>query len=758
MEPVAGSEATSAAPLRPRVSICTSVLNQSEWLKESIASVVASSYADWELLIVDDGSTEDIKAVVDSFNDERIKFFKFEQNRGIPHGSNFLISKAAGEYICILAADEWIWEKKLEVQVAYLDEHQQVDCVWGLPGRYNQQPITGEMGPRPEWEQVALRAHNRSREAWLRTLVNLEAIPIGGCSFMMRKRVMDELGGFDPNLTVFSDHELYCRFFEKYVGVILPYLFARDKDATTGCVRAQNEDKWAKEIEYVKARHPVITPPVTGKVTIAIPCYNHAKYLPAAVASALAQTHQVDEIMILNDCSTDDFNTVAQQFTDPRIKLLAFDENRGMTEAHNQMAYRAQGDFIAFLSADDTLEPTYIEKCLAMFKANPWLEFVASQNDFMNEDGSAFTPKNDFEKQVLLIPKARNYASREQWLEVLRAGNQYFGSGMYRTKVISEVGGWEKEFKVIADYQMYLKLLTRETIGIVEEPLTHTRIHEANHSKLNEERARELPWLYHAARKPIYRQLMKLVIATPFYEVKAFSPYIVALTQSIRLLTQMGIDWRFMDLSGDSYVHRARNTICDVFLQDPDATDLFFIDSDMSWNPEALVNMCLLPEEVVGGSYPVKNGWDQWTSIPKLTEENGQHHLKGRALQDGSALVEARVLAGGFLRIKRSALLKFRENYPDLWYREPSTDPSMPERQYTSFFTAESIDHQFIGEDHAFSKRLREMGMPMYIYPNATIEHWGAQGHKGNFDHWLRDQKKVQAAASDSAQVATVRH
>jgi hypothetical protein len=57
---------------------------------------------------------------------------------------------------------------------------------------------------------------------------------------------------------------------------------------------------------------------------------------------------------------------------------------------------------------------------------------------------------------------------------------------------------------------------------------------------------------------------MKVVIATPFYEVKAFSPYIVSLMATMRLLTAVGIDWDFREISGDSYVHRARNTICDL--------------------------------------------------------------------------------------------------------------------------------------------------------------------------------------------------
>ena len=235
---------------------------------------------------------------------------------------------------------------------------------------------------------------------------------------------------------------------------------------------------------------------------------------------------------------------------------------------------------------------------------------------------------------------------------------------------------------------------------------------------------------------------MRVIIATPFYELKGFSPYIASLTATIRLLTAHGIDWRFMELSGDSYVHRARNTMCDAFLADPEATDLFFVDSDMSWSPEAFVNMCLISEEVVGGSYPVKNCWEAWTSIPHWQLENGQNILKGKPLSDGSALIEAHVLAGGFLRIKRSALEKFREHYKDLWYMEPSSAPGEPNKRFTQFFGAESIDHKFHGEDHMFSKHLRDMGVPMFIYPNVDITHWGYQNFPGNYDKYLKGHAK----------------
>ena len=63
----------------PKVTICTPVLNMSEWLRGCIASVMAQTFADWEMIIVDDGSTEDIAAVVASFKDDRLSPDEIEQ-------------------------------------------------------------------------------------------------------------------------------------------------------------------------------------------------------------------------------------------------------------------------------------------------------------------------------------------------------------------------------------------------------------------------------------------------------------------------------------------------------------------------------------------------------------------------------------------------------------------------------------------------------------------------------------------------------
>lgn len=236
---------------------------------------------------------------------------------------------------------------------------------------------------------------------------------------------------------------------------------------------------------------------------------------------------------------------------------------------------------------------------------------------------------------------------------------------------------------------------------------------------------------------------MKVMIATPFYESRGFAPYITSLVATVKLLTLLGIKWIFHEHSGDAYVHRARNTICAKFLDDPENTDLFFIDSDMAWDPNALVSMLLLPDLVVGGSYPVKNRWDWWTSHPTLKTEGVNSFFAGKPMSDGSALLEAHDLAAGFLRLKRGALEAFQKHYPELRYKDKSSDPENQDRDFTEFFMATRVDGVLWGEDMLFSKRLREMGMPMFIYPNVNLWHYGMKGWAGNFhEHLVKETEQ----------------
>lgn len=752
----------------PRITACISCLDQPELLKQTLQSIKNQSFEDWECIVVDDGSKESLGPAFDEIakDDPRFKFHRWEVNRGIPFGANYCYREAKGEFIQTLGVDEFIWKDKFSVQIKFLDAHPEIDCVWGVPGN-------GPMGPVPLWEQYALKSHNRSREHWLKTFLLLEGVPIGGASALWRKSVFDSIGYFDEKLTGFSDHEWFCRFFEKHTGFIMPYRFMNEVPGHKSiCTRTpKNAAKLDWELSYVRENHHLQARPTDGLITIVMPVYNNAKYIGPMLDDLFAQTDQNFELFIVNDGSDDNLPKAVRKYSDPRITFIDHSDNKGMLARANEILSIAKGEFFIILSADDKIDPMLLEKLRAQFTADPFLEHVSTQNDFLNEDGTPFTGEHPF----LHIERARNHTV-EQWKEIFYRGNVYFGVGMYRTNALLEVGGWEPENGVIGDYQMYLKLLPRYNFWIIEEPLTHTRIHGKNQSLLEKsEGGYALMRRYYNAQQPFYQPRPKIVIATPFYELKGFSPYIRSLVDTIGLLDFLKIQWSFLELSGDSYVHRARNMMCMNFLDDPYNTDLFFIDSDMSWNPDAFVAMIYRPEPVIGGTYPVKNKWELWTSKPIVFGGEKDKHFMGVSLPDGSSLIEASQLAGGFLRIKRSVLEKYMETYP-LTYKDSHPDPAA-RRNQTEFFTAgvdrtaevkllkeiedrmtlaDKVDlsdlkgkfdalksvRDFIGEDYSFSNRLTDMGLKLFIYPNATITHYGVNHWTGNFHEHL---KKLQS-------------
>lgn len=711
-----------------KVSVCTSVLNQSQHLKKMVESVLASTFTDFELVIVDDGSTEDISGLLNDYKDDRIKYIRFPENKGIPHGLNHAFKEAKGEYIQPLSADEWITPDKLQVEVDYLDSHQDIGCVWGLPGK-------GDMGERPSWEQYALRAHNRSREAWIRTLLRLENIPIGGASMLMRREIMDDLGGFDPEFFHCSDLELFVRFFLRNKGHVLCGRYA-DADQPATRLTAPSEEntkRFNEDIKKLHEKHKLILPQM-GRVTVFIPVFNMARFIGKTLQSLAEQTVQDFDVVILDDCSTDDLTTALQPWTGD-IKLLKFEENMGVRHALNAGIAQCETEFFCSIAADDWVEPNYIEKVLAEFKDDPYLEFVASQTDFKDEAGNDL-PENS--NLVQKIPKAANQP-REGWINRLWHGNVYFGVGTYRTYALKEIGGFDIEAGVLCDYDVYLKLLQRENIKIIEENLTHTRIHPGNASisKFTPEWLRDK---YSEIKKRYYQPRQKIIFATPFYEMKGFSPYIHSMFYTVRMLQSLNIWCEFWELSGDSYVDRAKNTLFNKFLEDPDATDMFMIDSDMQWNPDAVLKMIQLPDEIVLGSYPQKNSWGMWTTTPKVVKnEQGTYNPQGRMLPDGTAVIQAEYLSGGFMRIRRNVLQMYKDKFSEDVYNDPSADPSKPDRLYTNFFMCEVKDRLRWGEDRFFGKRLQEMGIQVMIYPDIEFTHYGVKGWSGNFDRWLRD-------------------
>jgi glycosyltransferase involved in cell wall biosynthesis len=123
------------------VSIITPSYNTARFLRETIECVLAQTYANWEMLIVDDCSTDETDDVVASFADERIRYFKNDRNRGAAFSRNFALREARGRWIAFLDSDDLWLPDKLEKQIRFMEEN-------GYAFSYTNYEETDEQGNR----------------------------------------------------------------------------------------------------------------------------------------------------------------------------------------------------------------------------------------------------------------------------------------------------------------------------------------------------------------------------------------------------------------------------------------------------------------------------------------------------------------------------------------------------------------------------------------------------------------------------------
>ena len=106
------------------VSVIMPTYNCGRFIRESINSVLAQTYTNWEFLIVDDCSTDDTEAIVHTYQDTRIRYMRNTQNEGAAMTRNRALREAKGRYIAFLDADDLWLPEKLEQQIAFMEQHE----------------------------------------------------------------------------------------------------------------------------------------------------------------------------------------------------------------------------------------------------------------------------------------------------------------------------------------------------------------------------------------------------------------------------------------------------------------------------------------------------------------------------------------------------------------------------------------------------------------------------------------------------------
>jgi glycosyltransferase involved in cell wall biosynthesis len=128
---------------------------------------------------------------------------------------------------------------------------------------------------------------------------------------------------------------------------------------------------------------------VRPHISVVIPAFNRAHVLGRALESALAQTRHPDEILVVDDCSTDTTRDVlaAWQSREPRVRAVILPDNRGPAGARNAGVAAARGDLIAFLDSDDVWMPDHLNACVGFLEADRELDVAFTDVRRVRESG-----------------------------------------------------------------------------------------------------------------------------------------------------------------------------------------------------------------------------------------------------------------------------------------------------------------------------------------------------------------------------------
>jgi len=194
----------------PKISVLMSVYNAEPHLNDAVKSVLAQNFEDFELLVINDGSTDASGQMLAAFTDPRIRILE-QENRGLVPSLNRGIREARGQYIARMDADDICVPSRLKLQVDYLDTHLQIALLGGFVATMDEEG--NPLAPM-------VRFPIRHEEIWSK----LGRRPWVMChpTVMYRRDVAVDIGLYNPAFAHAEDVEFFARLMSRYRAINLP--------------------------------------------------------------------------------------------------------------------------------------------------------------------------------------------------------------------------------------------------------------------------------------------------------------------------------------------------------------------------------------------------------------------------------------------------------------------------------------------------------------------------------------------------------
>jgi len=196
------------------------------------------------------------------------------------------------------------------------------------------------------------------------------------------------------------------------------------------------------------------------KVSIVLPTYNGARYIRQSIESCLVQTHHNIELVIIDDCSTDNTPDIIKSYNDNRIKYIKHEKNRGLPNSLNTGFANVSGEYLTWTSDDNCYSKYAIEKMLS---------FMLSKNSsFVYCDFYRYNDINPSHREFVRLSETSNVENN----------NGIGACFLYTRKVMDTIGAYDPEMVLAEDYDYWIRVSKRFQMSHLNEPLYFYRTHE----------------------------------------------------------------------------------------------------------------------------------------------------------------------------------------------------------------------------------------------------------------------------------------
>jgi glycosyltransferase involved in cell wall biosynthesis len=211
---------------------------------------------------------------------------------------------------------------------------------------------------------------------------------------------------------------------------------------------------------------------MTPRVSVCIPAYNYARFLPAAIDSVLAQQYGDYELIVVDNASEDETPAVLARYGD-RIRAERNERNVGLFGNFARCLELARGELVKFLAADDWLHPAFLGEAVALLDRHPSAAIASGPGFYVDDGGRVYGVGTTGVFAPGLVPGPVALRAQAEHLNVVGMPS----NTLLRRAAVDAAGGFDERFAPAADVHLWGKLLARHDLAWLAQPRAYLRIH-----------------------------------------------------------------------------------------------------------------------------------------------------------------------------------------------------------------------------------------------------------------------------------------